>query len=1298
MDASSLRVAVEKNTRIRVGRYDVVGLIGHGGMGEVFDAIDTDHGGRVALKTLGVRDLAPDRLLLFKNEFRAVADLSHRNLVPLYELSCHEGLWFFTMELVDGVDLVAGVGRTVDESAMSGARPRLKALTHSTRVATPRGRSLDTQAIADATRAASPRARLGELAELAEPGESEVSAIDAPACDLEFFVHTMAQILDALEFLHQHGVIHQDLKPSNILVEPNGNVRVLDFGLAHRIGQSMRLHGEDKVIGTPAYMAPELWVAGVATPESDLFALGCIMFQLLIGRLPVEQEWIHARQPPSVATLVEGVPVGVAEICDRLLTRDPTKRPSIADVRTALGVTRPQALEGIPARRLVGRAVERRLLQQALERVCHGASMVALVEGGSGVGKSALVNRCFHDELVEREVLALRGRCYERESVPYKAFDGMIDALAIRLSAYDDEEYARVLPPWFDELRQVFPVLSRKTEPAASDVSAVPALELRRRVLESLFQLFVRLAVQQPLVLQVDDLQWADVESLSLLWKLLHSAPPGLLLVLSLRPEEAEDYADVVRFLAAVRELPEDRALTLALGPLETAEAEDLARQTLLSLGLPETLAVAIATESGGVPFFLEELAHSAAQHGGADQAALKLDHALAERARALPAPERALVEVLAVANNPIPRAVACKAAGLEANIPRALGLLHRGHFVQSAGVRAGDRLGIYHDRMRESVLAGLTEERTRAIHLSLGRALCALVDDAASGPWLFDAVRHYGAASALVTDPEERSRAARLHLLAGRQARQAAAFPLAFRCFEAGLALLPSDGWARDYDTSLGLCGGAAEAAYLTASWSVMDERIAQVKANGRTLVDQMPVWGVQIDALAGRHEYVAAIDVGLEVLELLGVHLPRDPDEASVGAAFGRALDELTRVGPDGLAALPDARDPHVLAAMRIQVRLCPVAFFVQQRLLALMACNLVTTSIERGLSTATPNALALFGLILNTAGMFSVSHGWGQVAIRLIDRWEDRSLEAATRHVVFNFVCPWIVPLRTVVASSREVFDIGQRTGDFEYGSYAAQMYTYMALAAGHPLEPLCEDALSLGRQIRAFGQINAIHIHAPFEQLLKSLTGGKSEPWNLDDADFSEDQALAEAEAAKSRSSISVHRIAIGMARFFFGRYREASEHLEVARAHLDGVPSCWLIPLCHQFAALAACAGWEDLGEEERTALRPRIDASLAALRELSGQAPVNFAHRVSLVEGEMLRISGDPDGALARFEDALARATENDWACDVALAHESIERSQRRLGRTDEAARHRAAAIETYAAWGASAVAQARRA
>ena len=1254
-------LAASPDNPVRVGQYDVTGLIGTGGMGDVYRA-HSEHSGKVALKTLS--NVVPERVLLFKNEFRYVADLAHRNLVPLYELNRDGELWFFTMELVEGVTLREWL------SVPSSTAVPLHDQTTILRAVIP----------------------------TPAPAGRDMSTVTAVACDLGRFGAAVGQLLDALEYLHQHGIVHLDLKPNNVLVRPDGLIQLLDFGVASRVGQSVVGYGPNTVVGTPAYMSPEQWRGLPATPASDLYSLGCLLFELLTGQLPFDAASAQGSAAPRVDDRVIGVPLALADVCHRLLARAPSDRASIAEVRAALGLEPARAsADVLPTARFVGRAQEREALLGALRRIREGASVVVQVTGLSGMGKSSLLRNFFGELRNQADVLVLRGRCYERESVPYKAFDGMLEELAARLSVSSDAEVTSVLPVWTAELAQVFPVLAQVPAVAARLANAEPVspVEKRRRAQAALRQLFANLATQRPLALEIDDLQWVDSDSAALLLKMLEAPPPRLLLALSFRPKEAALNAALTQVLQQVSGLPAGRVTAIDVGPLGEAETAELAHQTLRALDLPQDLVPRIAAESAGIPFFVEELAHFVAQqrHGGAASgtAPVTLATVLAERVRSLAEADRALVEVLSVANSPISLAVAFQAARIADGALHCVFELRRGHFIHSFGVRAEDPLEIYHDRTRESVIAYLSEQRIREHHLSLGRALSDRNVGEVLGPWVFDAVRHLGAASALIDDPAERLAAARLHLAAGRMARQSAAYSLAFRCFEGGLALLASDAWDAEYELSLGLHCGAAEAAYLSAEWAPMEQRIAEVKAHGRTLADQLLVWEVQIDACAGRHAYLAAIEAGLQVLGLLGVHLPSEPGPAEIGVAFQQALAGLTRIGPEGLAAMPDTQDPQVLAAMRIQVRLSPAAYFARPALLPIIACNLITTSIERGLSTATPNALSLFGIILNTVDMFPVSHVWGQLAIRLIDRWEDRSLEAATRHVVYNLVCTWMQPLAAVLPFSREVFDIGRRAGDFEYASYAAHTYVYLSMYVGRPLAPLLEEALALGEQMRTLGQINAIHVHAPFEQLLRCLTGATASPACLDDDGFREQEALATAEAEGSRSGIFIVRKGMGMARYYFGGAKDASANLEIARAYLDAAPSCWLIPVFHQFAALAGCAAWADLDDPERAALRPKLELSLAELRKLAAHAPMNFAHRVSLVSAELRRIDGDLAGALVLVNQAITQAQECAWVSDIALAHELAERCLSALGRPVEANERRRAARDLYARWGANA-------
>ncbi len=1249
---------------VRLGRYDVVGLIRAGGMGTVYDAIDREHGTKVALKTL--TDLDAESLRRFKTEFRAVADLAHPNLVPLYELSSDRGIWFLTMERIDGVDFLewlrgpsAREAPTLDEErdAQATTKPRLDA----------------------------------------QPHVPLIEATPAAPESLSRVRDALAQLVRGVRALHTAGLVHLDLKPSNVLVDRGGRVVVLDFGLVRPVAESTQVMLDAEITGavsgTPAWMAPEQFAGEGIGPAADWYAVGLMLYRALTG--------LHAFAPASVAVtwfakmhlppvppdeLVAGVPRDLSLLAMDLLRPEAAERPD-GEVLAAVVLGEGSAARTqtrAPRTELIGRAEERAALTRMLERAQRGGAAMLHVRGPSGVGKSALLGELRQMARREGDALVLRGRCYERESVPYKAFDEMFDELARRLATLPGADLERLLPRWTVELARVFPVLGSvdgirdrvRSSMISSDVTS--AIEVRRRALVAARELIEKLARERVVVLEIDDLQWADTDSIVLLDAILAApAPRRLLVAASYRPEEASTSTASAAFLAATADLAARGDLEVAaidIGPLSHADARSLAVSTLaLRDARSERLANRIADEAGGVPFFVEELAHFANHERAAGREisteGITLDGLLAQRIEVLPPGERSLVEVLAVASSPIPLSVALAVAGIERGVLRALWTLRGGHFVRASGVAATDEVELHHDRMREALVSAMPRARIDDRRLALGRALAGL---GTKSPWLFDAVRHlHGVRDRL--DAPERLATARLCVAAGREARRSAAFSLAFECYRAAIECLPADLWASDYELALAVYTGAAESAYLGAAWDELDGLIRVVKDNGRTILDQLGAWEVEIDACIARNRYADAVRVALEALRLLHVELPADPGPPEIGAELGAASAALATVGPAGLVKLAAATDPQVIAAMRIEARVSSAAYFAKPALLPILACRLVRTSVEHGLCAATAYAVAIYGIVLNAIGSMRDAHTWGGVALELLDRFEDRSQEARTRHVVHDLVCTWMVPLRSTLASLREVVEIGKSTGDLEYAGYAAHAYVHNAFYASMDLEELLEDATRFGDFMRAQGQVNALHVHEPFERLLHCFVGRSPTPATLDGNGFRESEATEKAIASGSRSAQCIVPFLTGLVRYHFGTPLDASRCFEQARPFLDGVASTWHHPMLHQYAAMAIWA----LPAAERAPLEAAADASLEALKGLAAEAPHNFAHRARLVEGERARARGDAALAREHFAAAARGATEGAFWIDLGLAHE-------RWALVEDAAAHRARARDAY--------------
>lgn len=1261
--------AATQQAPCRLGRYDVVGTLGSGGMGTVYDAVDADSGARVALKTLYIADKAA--LGAIKHEFRKAADLAHPNLVPVYELAEDDGLWFFTMERIRGVDFTTWARGAASPERMSIRLPVTRTVSSLHR------EQVDSE---------------GETVDVG-PGWLPSGDASLPERPDDQIRAALLSLVEGIQALHDAGLTHGDIKPENTLVTDDGRVVIVDFGLTRSAAENAVT-----TAGTPRYMAPEITGGGATRDRADWFSVGVMLYESLTGVSPFAggsvldmflRKMRRAAQHPR--TLLPSLPQDLCDLAMAFLHPNPEERAIGTDALAVLAGKRAHDELELRTAGFVGRVAELTALECAYGMARLGVGSVVHLRGSSGIGKSALA-QAFLDGVGRVDAArSLCGRCYERESIPYKAFDGVMDGVAAWLSEIEDFGSLR-LPEWMPEVAQAFPVLAGVPgltdlpEPAPAD-----AMELRRRVRSGVASLLATLASRRPIVLYIDDLQWSDTDSGELLSTLLSQVRrQRLLVVVSFRPAEATANSALTRYFEGAGDVERLGSLfDIEVGPLIQDEAEELTDSLLASSGIVDrpALSQAIVRESGRVPFFIEELARYSLAHSDAgDLEAFSLGQVLADRLARLPERERDLVETIAVADKPIAQSTALSAAGLDADaLPRLLALRKSG-MVSIGGVGPTARVAMYHDRIREAVVDNLSAAGRSRRHLELARTLVTAREDTERGPWIYDLVRHLGGAEPLMSDPVERLAAARWNLEAGTRARAAAAFGLAYACFADGRAFLPAEAWEEHYDLALALQTGCVEAAYLTAQWDEMEAGIGELKVRARDVLDQLPAWEVEIDASSGRQEYARAVQAAVEALALLGVELSPDPGMEEVGAAVERTMGVLGEVGTDGLLGLPDVSDPQVVAAMRIQVRTAPAAYFAAPMLLPILASNLVIASASHGLSTATPFALSLFGIVLNTMGLYPVAHQWGQVALRLLDRWEDRTLEACTRHVAQNLVCNFLIPLRDSLPAARNVFDIGRRTGDLEYAAYAAHVCSHNSFYAGLPLRDSLDLTLELGNAMEALGEVNAMHVHYPFEQLIRALLGLLPDAGRLDGPTFNEDEALRESVDTGSHAGQFIVYLTTGMIRLLMGDDAEASRRFELGRPLYGAAPSTWHQPLFHQYAAMAAYGSWETLSPEEREAIEPLLAEGRAVLEALAGHHPGNFAHRVTMVDAAAALAHGDRAGAANLFRNAADSAGPL-WPNDVALAREWASRcldgpgalAQLRLAR------------DAYATWGATA-------
>lgn len=658
-------------------RYRTLDRVGQGSMGTVYRVFDDELGAEVALKTL--HRIGPEEIYRLKNEFRTLAGVVAPNLVQLYELVVSDDACFFTMEFVDGVDFVRYVRGGTSAEAADGWLAR--------------------------------------------------------------FLDAAPQLVLGLAALHTAGRLHRDVKPSNIRVAPDGRVVLLDFDLAAALtDDGSRLAFASAAAGTFAYIAPEQVWGGPVGPAADLYATGVVLYEAVTGRVPLDGSPAElvlrktSSTPARAGSVSPELPEPIDRLIAALLEPDPQRRPRLDEVlreldhvpRAARRVNQPPARP----RELVGRDAQLAALAALFHTVTAGGAAVASVHGVSGIGKSALMHRFTADLESGGGALVLRGRCHAQESVPYKALDSIIDALSRHLVTLPDEAVATLLPRYGSALVRLFPVLARvpALASAARRREQIDALELRRRAFAAFRDLLFNLATVRPLVLWIDDLQWGDLDSAALVGELLRPpAPPPLLLLVTYRSERRDDIplVSVLAQLAADPASPQVQELEL--GPLPEAAARELAlRLCPVAQRSSQTLA-RLTAQSGGSPFLLSALAWHLADRGEgvtADLPAVELRDVIRHRIDRLSAPQRRIVELVAVAGGPIERSAVLDAARQGEPGRPLVSRLETESLLRATTI--GGRAGVeaYHDRIRESVVAELDSGARARCHHDLALAL----------------------------------------------------------------------------------------------------------------------------------------------------------------------------------------------------------------------------------------------------------------------------------------------------------------------------------------------------------------------------------------------------------------------------------------------------------------------------------------------------------------------------------------------------------------------------------------------
>jgi len=1174
---------------------------------------------------------------------------------------------------------------------------------------------------------------------LEDPGGAVLDRLLSRPLRVAEFLRIGISLAWALRQAHARGVIHKDIKPSNILVDvASGGVRLTGFGIASRLPRE-RPNPEPphEIAGTLAYMAPEQTgrMNRSIDARSDLYSLGVTFYEMLTGTLPFTaadpMEWVHchiARQPVPPDERTAGIPRVISLITMKLLAKTAEERYQTAagveaDLRRCLaewesqGRIEPFALGARDAydrllipEQLYGREREIETLLACFERVLvHGTPELVLVSGFSGIGKSTLVHE-LHKALVPWRGLYASAKFdqYKRD-IPYVTLAQAFQSLVRSLLSGSEVE----LGSWRDSLRealganaQLIVDLVPELELIIGKQPAVPGLPPQDN--KNRFQLAFRrfLGVfarpEHPLALFLDDLQWLDGATLDLLEHLVtHPHVRHLLLVGAYRDNEVGPSHPLIPMLEAIREA-DATVHEIVLAPLGL---HDIGRLVADALHCdPEharALAQLVQEKTGGNPFFAIQFLIVLA-----DEGLLAFDSVAAvwgwniNRIRAKNYTDNvvdfmaATLERLSATTREAIKRLACLgSAGTDM-----LTLVHGSteqsmHAELGEAVRAGlvvhDR-GVYkflHDRIQQAAYTLIPEAHRAAVHLGIGRLLRARLTEDELTDELFEVTNQLNRGTALLIDPIEKAVVATLNLRTGRKAKASAAYASARAYFASGIELLDERDWQSRHELTFGLWLECAECELLCGSHKTAEQHIVELLQRAASNIEFAAASCLKINlhVLTGHH--AQAVDAALRSLRRSGIDLPAHPTYEQVQAEYERVWQTLAGRSIESLIDLPPMTDPEIQAALQVLSVLAGPATFTDFRLFCLLACRMVTVSIQHGMSGAAAYAYSCLGSVLGANfHRFHEGYRLAKLACDLVEKHAFTAYDTKVYHAM-GLAAFWTEPLTSVIELRRATTRTATERGDLTFACYGMhQSITYL-LMRNDPLDAVWRESERALDFARAAKFRDVVDLLVRQQRFIATMQGRTVTFSAFSDERF--DEAAFEAQTAQAPTVMCLHWIRELKALYLSGDYHGARAAADEAKALL--CTSAVQLQLLDYFyyAALTVAALYEEASADEQPRWRVLLTAHREQLREWAETYPPTFSDKHALASAELARIEGRGAEAMRLYEQAIRSASEHGFVQNEAVAHEAAARFYAARGVERIAQTYLRNARQCYLRWGA---------
>jgi len=1181
-------------------------------------------------------------------------------------------------------------------------------------------------------------------------GQTLKEFISKNRLNIDKFLKIACNISQIIGEVHQYNIIHKDINSNNILINEKDKIKIIDFGFATKYTLKTETSSNiNQLIGTLQYISPEQTgrMNRTVDSRSDLYSLGVVLYELFTGKLPFnsydKMELIHshiAKKPVAPNEINNKIPEIISNIILKLLSKNAENRYQSAfglkyDLEK-INLTGFENLSGLEdfkigekdfsgklriSEKLYGREKEKQKIQEIYEKVCNGKTELLSISGLAGVGKSALIKEV-SKSLIEKKGIYIEGIFDEfQKDIPYTALIQAFSEFVNQLLNKDDGEleyWKKNITNAVGGVGKVITDLIPELELVIGKQAELPKLEGKemQNRFNYVWSNFIRAIAksEHPLIIFIDDLQWADNSTIELFSTLLSDIETQYLFCITAFREDKFDNNNLKQF-------DQIEGLNISYIKLENLMSIDVNALIINSLDITvyETLTDGrsnvndftdlVYKKTGGNPFFVIQFLQNLYEDGllkfsfenniwkwnlqeiQSKNITINVIKLMTIKFEKLSEDTKNVLKIASCIGNYFDLSVLSQIyrknkEEIESQIEIAI-IENLIVPLKSSGIATSFKFA--HDRIRQAVYTTVSDEQKNTYHLQIARALLEFLKDEELEQQLFEVVNQYNYGVKIISDPKEKKLLAELNFRASQKAKSTSAYLPAYNYLQNASNLLDEKSWEVDYDFTLKIHDDLTQLSYLTDNYEKIEFNISQIKEHAKNIYDTLNSNMILISWYSSKAKYEKAVSIGFDFFDKIGERKFKTTNKIKLVSLFLSLKIRLSRKNEEAILNQPMMQEGKVLSSARIINSIGSPIFLTNPDLFPIITFYQGIYTLKYGNYESSPFSFAAISTIFSALGKYDEALKIAKIVINLIKKLKISNYYAKSNFLVNLNVYPWKYHIHSFYKNFLDIYQKARETGDVEFAAYSLSSYGYFENVIGVNLLKLKTKAIEELAILKKYNQKVSVLRQRFYIQFYEQLSNSENTSDMLIGEYFNEEKEIPELLKSKDLSSLSYLYIDKNILHYLFGNYKQAYDTAKIICEFTTGIRANYLLSIHYFYYSLSILAILKYQKKSEQTKMLKIVEKNQKKMKKWTKHCPENFQHKYDLVQAEKYRILDKKNLAVIFYNKAIEGANKNKFLSEEAISWELAGHFYEQQNNKILSKTYLKNAYEKYKKWGA---------